>query len=136
MRITICGSMAFSAEMVQAKAALETVGHQVVLPQLAEEYAAGERNMQANESLAAKREHDAIRTHYREIKASDAILVVNITKHDTENYIGGNSLMEIGFAYVLEKKIFLLNSIPTMSYTDEIVACDPIVLAGDYSQIQ
>ena len=34
----------------------------------------------------------------------------------------------MGFAHVLNKKIYLLNNIPEMSYSDEIRAMQPIVL--------
>lgn len=41
----------------------------------------------------------------------------------------------MGFAYVLKKKIFLLNPIPELSYSDEIKAMKPIVLDGDLKKI-
>ena len=44
--------------------------------------------------------------------------------------------MEIGFAYVNNKKIFLLNPIPDMIYRDEIEACQPIVISNDLSLIK
>ncbi len=46
------------------------------------------------------------------LKESDAILVMNYTKDDKENYIGANTLMEIGMAFILQKKIFILNPSP------------------------
>jgi predicted RNA-binding protein with PUA domain len=67
--------------------------------------------------------------------SSDAILVLNFDKNGVKNYIGGNTLMEIGFAHVHDKKIFLLNPIPDMPYKDEIEATDPVVLSGDLSKI-
>ena len=78
---------------------------------------------------------DVIKEHYEFIKNSDAILVVNTEKNDVKNYIGGNALMEIGFAYVLGKKIFLLNPIPEMGYKDEIMAMQPIILNRDLNKI-
>ena len=45
--------------------------------------------------------------------------------------------MEIGFAHVNNKKIFLLNSIPeNVPYKDEIRAMVDIVLNGDLSKIK
>ncbi len=41
----------------------------------------------------------------------------------------------MGFAHVLDRKIFLLNDIPDISYTDEIRAMKPIILNGDISLI-
>ncbi len=44
--------------------------------------------------------------------------------------------MELGFAYVNDKKIFLLNPIPDLPYKEEIEAVQPIVLNGDLSKIK
>jgi len=41
----------------------------------------------------------------------------------------------MSFAYILKKKIYLLNPIPDMIYTDEIIAMHPIVLNGDLTKI-
>lgn len=43
--------------------------------------------------------------------------------------------MELGFAHVNNKKIFLLNPIPQMNYSDEIAAVQPVVINGDFSLI-
>ncbi len=42
----------------------------------------------------------------------------------------------MAFAHVLNKKIFLLNDISAMIYTDEIEAMQPVVLNGDFSKIE
>ncbi len=63
-------------------------------------------------------------------------LAVNIDKKGIKNYIGGNTFLEMGFAHVLDKKIFLLNEIPDISYKDEIKAMQPIILNGDLSKIK
>ena len=45
--------------------------------------------------------------------------------------------MEIGFAHVLNQKIFMLNPIPEMPYCQtEIEAVKPIILNGDFSKIE
>ncbi|MBT4597707.1 hypothetical protein HOC76_01665, partial [bacterium] len=48
-----------------------------------------------------------------------------------DSYIGGNTFLEMGFAHVLGKKIFLLNGIPDISYKAEIIAMQPKCLKGD-----
>lgn len=68
--------------------------------------------------------------------ACDAILVVNPDKRGVKNYIGGNTLMEIEFAYVLHKKIYCMNEIPQMSYSSEILAMEPVVIYGNLSLIK
>jgi len=68
-------------------------------------------------------------------KESDAIIVINVDKNGIKNYIGGNTFLEMGFAYVLDKKLFLLNDIPKVNYKDEIVALKPIILNGNIELI-
>ena len=62
-------------------------------------------------------------------------LVLNFEKNGVKNYIGGNTLMEIGFAYVHYKKIFLFNPIPDMHYKDELKAMEPIIINRKLSLI-
>ncbi len=69
-----------------------------------------------------------------DLKKSDAILVMNYTKNGKENYIGTNSLMEIGVAFILNKKIFLLNPPPECA-KHELEAIEADVLDGDLSRI-
>lgn len=73
--------------------------------------------------------------YYEEIGKNDAILVLNNEKNEISGYIGGNSLIEMGFAIVLNKKIFLLNDIPNIGYSDEIEAMKPIILKGNLEEI-
>lgn len=88
-----------------------------------------------NEHATLKKENNYIKVHYKEILDSDAILVLNLDKNGVENYIGGNTLIEIGQAYVNDKKIFLLNPIPEISYKAEIESMDPVILNSDLSAI-
>ena len=71
------------------------------------------------------------------MQGGDAILVLNYDKRGIKNYIGGNTLMEIGFAHVLKQKVFLLNQIPEIDfYKTEIESVKPIIINGDLSKIQ
>jgi len=137
MKIIICGSMAFSKEMVKIADALKQENYEVVLPRNAKEYA--ERVLMSEtsyESTKNKIDNDLIRDYFDEIKNADAVLIINEEKNNIKNYIGGNSFLEMGFAHVLNKKIFLLNDIPEMIYTDEIKAMQPIILGGDLTKIK
>jgi nucleoside 2-deoxyribosyltransferase len=144
MRITICGSISSSEKMIEATNKLIGLGHTVELPYSTRRIMHGEltteeylKEIEINGDKKFRKEAniDVIKEHYEFIKNSDAILVVNTEKNDVKNYIGGNVLMEIGFAYVLGKKIFLLNPIPEMGYKDEIMAMQPMVLNGDLNKI-
>jgi len=58
-------------------------------------------------------------------------------KNGIKNYIGGNTLMEIGFAHVLNQKIFLWNPIPDIPYyKTEIEAVRPTIINGDLTLIK
>jgi hypothetical protein len=82
--------------------------------------------------LQHKYNHDAIREHWRVIHKCDVVLVLNYDKHGIKGYIGGNSFLEMGFAYIQQKPIFLLNDIPEMPcYQTEMIAMQPVVIHGD-----
>ena len=140
MKITICGSSVFAKQMVAYRNQLIKLGHEVNLHEHYVKQAQGEMvdliERMGREHALVKKEYDYIRYHYNEIINSDAILVLNFDKNGIKNYIGGNTLMEIGFAYVNNKKIFLINPAPEkVSYIDEIEAMEPIVLADGIDQI-
>ena len=137
MKIVICGSMTASKEMVQAKKELEKFGHEIILPEFTEEYAGMETlDKMHSESAKNKVEYDLIRGYFEKIKNGDAVLVANIERKRIAGYIGGNSFLEIGFAFVLNKPIYLLHNIPDLGYRDEIEAMKPIILNGDFSKIK
>ncbi|GAI11740.1 unnamed protein product, partial [marine sediment metagenome] len=88
------------------------------------------------EHAEIKRKYGYIKWWYDSIKNSDGILVLNYDKNGIKNYIGGNTLIEIGFAHVNNKKVFLLNPIPKEApYIDEIKAMVDVVLNRDLSKI-
>lgn len=136
-KIVICGSMRLSKEMVRLEKELLNLGHIVILPRFTREYASlrSEKEMHS-ESARNKIEHDLIREYFEEIKNNDTIVVVNKKRKNIEGYIGGNSFLEMGFAHVLHKPIYLTDQIPQMGYTDEIIAMQPIILNGNLSLIR
>lgn len=132
MKITLCGSMKFAKEMLEIKRELEKLGHQVITP---ENMGKPVSRKTHGEDAFVKIKQRLIKLHYQKIKRSDAILVANFN-NKTTNYIGGSTFIEMAFAHVLNKKIFLLNPIPKVSYEDEIIAMQPIILNGDLSKIK
>ncbi|MBI3955654.1 hypothetical protein HY339_00185 [Candidatus Gottesmanbacteria bacterium] len=137
MTITICGSMQFHREMRETRDALESQGHVVLLPKSIElmdtqGYVHPEDD---EERITAKIEHDFIREHFKKIEEADAILVLNYDKKGIPNYIGGNTFLEMGLAFWLGKKIFLLQPIPDMNYKTEMHAMQPVVLNGELTKI-
>jgi hypothetical protein len=141
MKIVICGSSAFKEQMLEYRDRLAKLGHVPVVHPDYEAFIKGEKQdiwsqISGGEHHLAKRGQGYIKWYYEAIVASDAILVLNFDKKGVVNYIGGNTLMEIAFAYVNNKKIFLLNQIPeAVSYVDEIKAMVDNILDGDLGKI-
>lgn len=134
MTITICGSIKFYDQMLEAKDKLEGMGHAVLMPVKAKDVDYWSEDNTSR--VEAKKKFEFISEHMDKIEKSDAILVVNITKGEIENYIGANTFLEIGFAHYRDKKIYLLNPIPNQKYIeDEILTVEPIVLNGDLTKI-
>lgn len=137
MKIVICGSMKLSKKMIEVGDELLRLGHEVILPRHTEEYAQMNTSDHIhNESAQNKMKDDLIRDHFNKIGESDAILVVNDDLNGTRGYIGGNSFLEMGFAHVLNKNIYLLNDMPDSSFKDELVAMQPVVLNGNLDLIK
>jgi len=133
MKIAICSSMAFAKEMLNAKKELEKLEHIVCIQEDVYSHASGGIKQ---EDKWRKIQIDPFKTYYKKIKKSDAVLVINMRKNSVNNYIGGNTLIEMAFAYVLDKKIYLLNPVPKLSYSDEIEAMKPVILYGDLTKIR
>lgn len=138
MKIAICGSMQFHQEMRDVQAQLTKAGHVVVVPKSIElmDTQGYIHPTEDGERIEAKIEHDFIREHFKKIEQSEAILVLNYEKKGIPNYIGGNTFLEIGLAYWLNKKVYLLNPIPDMDYMTEMHAMQPTVLNGDLGSLK
>lgn len=130
MKITICGSMKFDPEMTDIKQQLEARGYEVDKPNIVEGHSYGD-DLDKNAHL----KRGFIDEHFAKIDTSDAILVVNHEKNGVENYIGGNTLMEITYAYAHGLEVFLLNPVPDVSYGDEIRGIHPVLLDGDIANV-
>lgn len=146
MKITICGSIAFHDEALSIKERLEKLGHEVKIWPLelkdengqlipVKEYYQIRRVATEDKKWVWDRKAEAILEHFDKVVWSDAILVTNYDKNNIKGYIGGNVLMEIGLAFFLRKKIYLLNSIPEISYKEEILGVKPVIINGDLSRI-
>ncbi len=143
MKVVICASISFTDEIKEVAEELSEKGHIVEIPFTSQRIINGELTLE--QFLAEKQKNgdgalrkikdDLIKRYYEIIKGADAVLVVNMNKNGIENYIGGNTLIEMAFAHVLDKKVFLLNPIPEISYKDEIMAMQPIILEGNLAEI-
>ena len=137
MRIGIIGSMQYTEKMVEVRDKLISLGHDAFMTKLHEPFIGKSDSEIEAIKIHQKNNMDAIREFWLAMQGADAVLVVNLDKHGVKNYIGGNTLMEIGFAHVLNQKIFLYNPIPEIPYyKSEIEAVNPVIITGDLSKIK
>jgi hypothetical protein len=139
MKIALVGSMRFVERIIDIYRKLERMGH---APEVHEQAfglvdgTAAQLRDTGIEHADIKRKYGFIRWWHECIKRNDAILVCNFDKDGIRNYIGGNTLMEMGFAHVNNKKIFLLNPVPEdVPYVEEIKAMVDEVINGDLGRI-
>lgn len=138
MIITICSSMRFLDKMAEAEEKLKSMGHKVLVPKGL--IMVRETNWRPPKTAAGrvkgKLKYNFIKEHFEKIEEADAILVLNFDKDEHENYIGPNTLLEMGIAYWLGKKIFLLNPVPRFYCWEEIKAMKPMILNGELEKIR
>jgi hypothetical protein len=137
MKIYILGSNIFMSEMVKITDYLIKIGYDARLHPDYRLLVSGELN-QEGEGHEIKIKNDYLTQNYLNILECDAVLLVNNEKNGIKNYVGGNGLMELGQAYVNNKKIFLLNNLPNkeVKYLDEIISVKPICLDGELENIK
>jgi nucleoside 2-deoxyribosyltransferase len=140
MKIMVCGSMFFAKKMSAIKSKLEKLGYKVVLPCDIDKHLEDSTfsdNLEEDTKYCI--EHDVIRKCFKTLAQSDAILILNYPKNGIEWYIGTAGLMEIGIAYHLGKKIFILNQVPSPSkarWAHEVHIMQPVILNNDLTKIK
>lgn len=147
MKITLCGSIAFYDEMIITRELLIEQGHDVRIPPSKvtdpegkiisiKDYYSLRKATKPNESWLWTKKGVTMHSHFDKVAWSDAILVLNYSKNNITNYVGANSLIEMGLAFHLGKTIYLLNPIPEMTYKEEILAVQPTILYGNFNLIE
>lgn len=140
--------MAFYKQFCDIKEQLEKLGHTVLAPDVEFEIKGDDTSVGAYfdrhggvDAFPADHEvwskkGDAISKHFRKIDESDCILITNYIKKGVQNYIGGNTFLEMGYAYGTGKKIFVLNELPeTSTYKEEMLGMRPIIINGNLELI-
>lgn len=127
MKITIHASLDFKDKMIDAKEYLEAKGIEVILPEL-------KRYQHIRDKLGDDDRFTRIKTQLTKqnmsnVEKCDYLLILNYSHRGYNNYVGGNSFLEMVLAFYLHKPIYLLNNIPDdMPYTEEIKALQPIIV--------
>ena len=126
--------------MVEYRNRLMEMGHEAIIHPDYDKWVTGDEpewvKRAEKEHHKVKREYGFIKWYHDSIKNSDAILVLNFDKNGVKNYVGGNTLMEMGFAHVNDKRVFLLNSAPEMGYREEILATTDKVINDDLTKVK
>lgn len=136
MKVIICGSISAAKEMQNIKENLTKRGFVVTIPSMPKDGDLLKRSeISMEERTEDKIKYDLIRGYYNKIKDNDIVLIVNPDKKGIKGYIGGNTLIEMAFAHVLDKKLYCLYEVPEMSYSSEILAMQPTILNGDLSRL-
>ena len=137
MKIGVSGSMQFTERMMELCVQLEAMGHKAFMSKFVSYYVGKTDEEKETIKLEQKYNHDAIREFWKPMQGADALLVANYDKSGIKNYIGGNAFLEMGFAHVLQQKLYLLNPIPKMPYYEtEIIAMQPTIIDGDLRKIK
>jgi hypothetical protein len=130
---SIVGSMNHVEALILARDELRHLGHAPFITNLAAPFVGKTEEEKERIKIDQKVNHNAIREFWNLMQGADAILVMNLDCHGIKYYIGGNVLMEIGFAHVLNQAIYLYNPIPDIPYyKSEIEAVCPIIINPDF----
>ena len=143
MKIAICASLEFTSQVKEVAENLTRIGHEVTIPVTSDMILNNKvtleeikKEKESGEIYKRMIRQDSIRRYCKLIEKAESVLVLNFDKRGIRNYIGGNVFLEMGFAHLLDKKIFLLNDIPDVLYKDEILSMQPIVINGDLKKIK
>lgn len=133
MKLFIICSKAFYEKIPLIKEKLEKNGHTITLPNCYDcpETEAKYRGTQEHASWKA----EMIKHSEQVIASGDAVLVLNYTKNNIDNYIGGATFLEMYDAFRLGKTIYMINDIPNGLLKDEIIGFNPIIINGDLDKI-
>jgi len=125
--------MQFEQEMNDVANKLQALGYETEKPNSVEGHAYGESQ---NLDEIADLKQGFIREHFAKIDQSEGILIVNCDKKGIAGYIGGNTLMEMTYAFAQGLDIYTLYDLPNdVTYANEIDAMMPIILDGNINNL-
>ncbi len=135
MKIFICCSKHMYDKVPPIKQELENAGHIITLPNSFDNPMKEEKLKQQGKEIHIQFKSAMLKEQENKVRANDAILVLNYEKKGQQNYIGGATFLEIFKAFELNRKIFLMNSIPENIFQDELIGMNPLIINQDLSKI-
>lgn len=138
MKIFIAGSMTFAGKIIETKKLLKELEFESdFAPDTQDCF--NNPHLRLNEDLEHCERTDIIRACMNAQEKCNAILLLNYPKDGIDGYIGSNCLIELGLAYYLKQKIFLLYPPPPPEkarYHVEIMHMKPTILNGVLENIK
>jgi hypothetical protein len=140
--ITICSSGSFYKDVIKYKNELKKLGFNVLIPVTATkmeksgDYDIMKHKLWYADSSKYYQKTAKMKGHLVQIDKGDAIFVVNLTKKGIKGYIGGNGLVEIFYAWMKKKPIYILNQVSDKcSFKEEVLGLNPVFINGDITKI-
>lgn len=128
-KLLIHASLDFADKMVSANNYIENnfKNYKVILPELTRYQHI--RDIEGDDETFTKIKNRLTIENMGNVESCDVLLILNYSHRGIENYVGGNSFVEMCIAFYLKKPIYLLNDIPEyMPYTEEIKSFFPQVV--------
>lgn len=136
MKIAVDGNLGLAKTILEVKDKLEELGHDIYIPQGIRS-SLDVSNIPGQEQVVQSQDstRNSAQSFWQEMQETEAFLVINDNGSNQYAFIGASILMEIGFASVLNQKIYFLYPVGNDPYKANIEAVKPIVLNGDLSKL-
>lgn len=139
MKIMIICSTSFYDKINLIKDELISKGHNLIMPNNYDSPVTSEDHESKTEEEYIKFFKDMYLESRNKVSEVDAVLVLNYTKEKNgqkfDNYIGASTFLEMYEACMQNKKIYVMNELPTNMLLDELRGFAPVILNGDISLI-
>lgn len=141
--VTICSSAAHYRQAIEIAEQLTQLGFIVHLPKTAGIMKeTGNFNVDSykpwyQDKADYYKKTELMKGHLKKIDVADAILVTNFEKNGIPGYIGGNALLEMFYAFLQKKPIYVYSEISDdLGIAEEVFGLEPIFINGDLSKIE
>ena len=97
MKLTISSSISFKDKIIEVARQLEEKGHEILTPNLSEK----EFDV-SNEEEFMEIKRKLMKDHcFKKINVSEGVIVLNYDKNGIKGYVGGNTLLEMFYAFLI-----------------------------------